>query len=72
MMPAQALGTVGDRALRLSPNAGAAADAVDHSFEDVVIDINNLSLWYGKAKAIEGVTMRIPRKQVTALIGPSG
>ena len=72
MMPAQALGTVGDRALRLSPNAGAAADAVDHSFDDDVIDINNLSLWYGKAKAIEGVTMRIPRKQVTALIGPSG
>ena len=72
MMPAQALGTVGDRAPRLSPNAGAAADAVDDSFDDVVIDINNLSLWYGKAKAIEGVTMRIPRKQVTALIGPSG
>jgi phosphate transport system ATP-binding protein len=72
VMPAQALGVGGDRVPRLSPNAGAVADAVDHGVEDVVIDINDLSLWYGKAKAIEGVTMRIPRRQVTALIGPSG
>ena len=71
VMPVQPLAVVGENAPRLSPNA-AAADAVDHAVDDVVIDIKNLSLWYGKAKAIEGVTMLIPRQQVTALIGPSG
>ncbi|RLT43630.1 MAG: phosphate ABC transporter ATP-binding protein [Chloroflexi bacterium] len=71
VMPVQPLAVVGENAPRLSPNA-AAADAVDHAVDDVVIDIKNLSLWYGKAKAIEGVTMLIPRQRVTALIGPSG
>ena len=61
-----------ERGPRLSPNAGAVADAVDNEVEDAVIDIRSLSLWYGKAKAIEDITMRIPRQQVTALIGPSG
>ncbi|MBM4411312.1 MAG: phosphate ABC transporter ATP-binding protein [Chloroflexi bacterium] len=60
------------RAPRLSPNAGAVADAVDNDIEDAIIDIQGLSLWYGKAKAVENVTMRVPRRQVTALIGPSG
>ncbi len=47
-------------------------DAVDNEIEDAVIDLKSLSLWYGKAKAIEDVTLRIERQQVTALIGPSG
>ena len=35
-------------------------------------DIDQLSLWYGSFQAIGGVTMRIPTRQITALIGPSG
>ena len=72
LMSARPLASEAERARRLSPNAGAVADAVDNEIEDAVIDIQGLSLWYGKAKAIEDVTMRIPRQQVTALIGPSG
>ncbi len=72
VMAAHTLAAVGENAPRLSPNAAAAPDAVDHGIDDAVIEIKDLSLWYGKAKAIEGVTMRIPRQQVTALIGPSG
>ena len=72
LMSARPLASEAERAPRLSPNAGAVADAVDNEIEDAVIDIQGLSLWYGKAKAIEDVTMRIPRQQVTALIGPSG
>jgi phosphate transport system ATP-binding protein len=37
-----------------------------------VIEIDDFNLWYGQAKAIHGVSMNIPRGQVTALIGPSG
>ena len=72
LMSARPLASEAERAPRLSPNAGAVADAVDNEIEDAVIDIQGLSLWYGKAKAIEDGTMRIPRQQVTALIGPSG
>ena len=39
---------------------------------DPVIDIDGFNLWYGQAQAIHGVSMKIPRGKVTALIGPSG
>jgi phosphate transport system ATP-binding protein len=36
------------------------------------IDISDLDIYYGEFKAVEGVTMTIPARSVTALIGPSG
>jgi phosphate transport system ATP-binding protein len=39
---------------------------------EAVIEIDDFNLWYGPAKAIHGVSMNIPRGEVTALIGPSG
>jgi phosphate transport system ATP-binding protein len=36
------------------------------------IDISDLSIYYGDFLAVEGVTMTIPARSVTALIGPSG
>jgi len=36
------------------------------------IDISDLDIYYGDFKAVEGVTMSIPARSVTALIGPSG
>ncbi len=36
------------------------------------IDISDLDIYYGDFKAVEGVTMTIPARSVTALIGPSG
>src|SRR5262249_7691598 len=35
-------------------------------------EVKNLSIWYGEKRAIEGVTMDIASKAVTAIIGPSG
>ncbi|MCE2502594.1 MAG: phosphate ABC transporter ATP-binding protein [Chlorobi bacterium] len=40
--------------------------------ETVKIDINNLSLFYGTKQALNGISMSIPEKRVTAFIGPSG
>lgn len=37
-----------------------------------VIESKNLELYYGDFKALKGITMDIPEKQITALIGPSG
>jgi len=36
------------------------------------IDVSDLNIYYGDFLAVEGVTMMIPSRQVTALIGPSG
>jgi phosphate transport system ATP-binding protein len=36
------------------------------------IDISDLNVYYGDFLAVEGVTLTIPARSVTALIGPSG
>ena len=36
------------------------------------ISLNNMELFYGDYKAVKGLSMEIPEKQVTAFIGPSG
>jgi phosphate transport system ATP-binding protein len=38
----------------------------------VKIDIRNLSVRYGKFRAIAGITLAIPEHRITAIIGPSG
>jgi phosphate transport system ATP-binding protein len=40
--------------------------------EDAVVEIQDLSLWYGAFRALKGVSLTVPRNQVTALIGASG
>jgi|TARA_B100001750_G_scaffold220497_1_gene208265 phosphate transport system ATP-binding protein len=42
------------------------------NFSNPIIEINNLSVKYGNALAIENVTFSVPEKKVIALIGPSG
>jgi phosphate transport system ATP-binding protein len=37
-----------------------------------IIETKNLELWYGSNKALKGISLAIPEKQITALIGPSG
>ena len=40
--------------------------------EDAAVVIEDLSLWYGDFQALHGVSLTVPRNQVTALIGASG
>ncbi len=40
--------------------------------QDVVLRVQDFSLWYGEAQALFDVSMSVPRGKVTALIGPSG
>jgi phosphate transport system ATP-binding protein len=40
--------------------------------ENTIITTNNLNLWYNEKRALESVSMKIPKNKVTALIGPSG
>jgi phosphate transport system ATP-binding protein len=39
---------------------------------DPVVDIDHLSLYYGKKQALNDISMKIPSRQITAYIGPSG
>ncbi len=39
---------------------------------DIVIDVKNVSFYYGAHQALFNLNMRIPRRQCTAFIGPSG
>ena len=37
-----------------------------------IIDIQDLDFYYGRNRALDGITLQIQEKKVTALIGPSG
>lgn len=40
--------------------------------EEVCMQVENLSLYYGEKRALNDISMIIPRQRVTAFIGPSG
>ncbi|OGS95699.1 MAG: phosphate ABC transporter ATP-binding protein [Gallionellales bacterium RBG_16_56_9] len=35
-------------------------------------EVRNLSFWYGKSQALNGINLPVADKQITAMIGPSG
>ena len=37
-----------------------------------IFTVNDLNLWYGAAQALHHVSLSVPEKSITALIGPSG
>lgn len=37
-----------------------------------ILETRNLNIYYGEKKVVRNVTMKIPKRTVTALIGPSG
>jgi phosphate transport system ATP-binding protein len=39
---------------------------------DAIISTQNLNLWYHDTRALESISVMIPKNRVTALIGPSG
>jgi phosphate transport system ATP-binding protein len=70
--------TIAENLTKPFPLARAAAvttkeeEAAELHNRPVKIDIHNLSIHYGKFRAIAEVTMAVPAHQVTAIIGPSG
>lgn len=45
---------------------------VNFNDADTALEVDNLSLWYGKKPALNTISLRIPKNRITALIGPSG
>jgi len=46
--------------------------ALNPQIDDPLLEIKNLSLWYGDKQALQNISMKIPKKEITAFIGPSG
>jgi len=40
--------------------------------EEIVLEAQNLAVYYNGRPAIEGISLKIPRRRITAIIGPSG
>ena len=40
--------------------------------ERIAVEVNGLNLYYGDKRALNSITMQVPRNRVTAFIGPSG
>ena len=51
----------------LNPEASAAS-----VLESPMVEIDQLSLWYGSKQALKDIGMAVPKHRVTAYIGPSG
>ena len=51
---------------------GPEAPASELSFDDPVLRVRDLSLWYGAAQALHRIDLAVPAKRITAFIGPSG
>jgi phosphate transport system ATP-binding protein len=52
--------------LRNVPGRGAA------TMNEAHIAIRNLDFYYGDHRALKGITLDLPERQVTGMIGPSG
>jgi phosphate transport system ATP-binding protein len=52
-----------------APSKTRYHDIADNEF---IVEIRNLSLWYGATRALTDVSLGFPRNKITALIGPSG
>ena len=50
----------------------SAHEKLDLSKEDIALEVRDLNLYYGESRALNGISMKIPAKRVTAFIGPSG
>jgi phosphate transport system ATP-binding protein len=68
--------TMNDVAARLDtsrpPASAAPASGSTAAATECAIHAEGFSAWYGAFQALHGITLRIPRQRVTALIGPSG
>ncbi len=60
------------RRIAPEPARDAMADITANVAEKPLIEIENVSFYYGAAQALKGINFSIPEKKATALIGPSG
>lgn len=50
----------------------ACAEKLEAAGNGAKFRLRNVGLYYGKRKVLEGITIQIPERKITAIIGPSG
>ena len=60
------------RARRAARDGGAQARPAAGPAPAVKVDIRNIEFYYGKFKALHGITLPLYDRRVTAFVGPSG
>ena len=57
-----------------APTERALHQTTYHDVEEAntIVEVQDLSLWYGQTRALTDVSIKVPRNKITALIGPSG
>jgi len=64
------MSAIGDPSVEML--AAAEADLARPIEQVVEMETEDVSVWFGQRKVLEGVSIAFPRQTVTALIGPSG
>ena len=55
-----------------SPAPGGGAPGKARTVPDPLVEVEDVSLFYGEKQALREINLNIPRRKVTAFIGPSG
>jgi phosphate transport system ATP-binding protein len=56
----------------IAPLAIATREHTETTATEVVFDLRDLDVYYGRTLAVEGVSMKVYKNVITAMIGPSG
>jgi phosphate transport system ATP-binding protein len=56
----------------IAPLAIATREHAETTATEVVFDLRDLDVYYGRTLAVEGVSMKVYKNVITAMIGPSG
>ncbi len=54
------------------PGAAEKSKNAPVEIPDPAVEVHDFSLWYGDFRAVTDVSIKFPRKKITAVIGPSG
>jgi phosphate transport system ATP-binding protein len=58
--------------VRIASDAGRGAERAPTGAQPTIMELQNVSVFYGKYEAVRGTSMPIAQNQITAMIGPSG
>src|SRR5512139_3714424 len=72
LRPSTTRATATETTLRTEPPMERPANVIVEPAEEISLSIEDLNLWYGHKQALTNVSLKIPKRRVTALIGPSG
>src|SRR6476660_3449870 len=72
MEPARSTETRSETGSKTSSSAIFSPDVTNGALTRTMIEVDGVDFHYGRTQALQGISLKIPEKKVTAFIGPSG